>query len=148
MLGDMYKAEDGAFTVAGLDAREREWSGDEKLRRSKRIKIYEFKEGSVKVTDYGAEGGVCEAFYAGKKIRAASVESRDGEDARQIFAVRTQGEISLEGVKIFSSQENSSPQNSLASDEKGSHGAQANEATLIKQAQTLKNIVCAGFGGK
>jgi hypothetical protein len=62
--------------------------------------------------------------------------------------VRTQGEISLEGVKIFSSQENSSPQNSLASYEKGLHGAQANEATLItliKQAQTLKNIVCAGF---
>ena len=148
MLGDMYKAEDGAFTVAGLDARGREWSGDEKLRRSRRIKIYEFKEGSVKVTDYGAEGGVCEAFYAGKKISIASVESRDGEDSRQISALRTQGKISLVGVKIFSSQENSSPQNLLASDEKGSHGAQANEATLIKQAQTLKNIVCAGFGGK
>lgn len=73
MLGDMYKAEDGAFTVAGLDAGEREWSGDEKLRRSRWIKIYEFKEGSVKVTDYEAEGGVCEAFYAGKKIRATSI---------------------------------------------------------------------------
>ena len=47
MLGDMYKAEDGAFTVAGLDARGREWSGDEKLRRSRRIKIYEFKEGGI-----------------------------------------------------------------------------------------------------
>ena len=75
----------------------------------------------------------------------ASVESRDGEDSRKILTVRTQGEISLEGVKIFSSQENSSPQNLLASDEKGSHGAQANEATLIKQAQTLKNVVCMGF---
>lgn len=148
MLGDMYKTQDGAFTVAGLDAGEREWSGDEKLRRSRRIKIYEFKEGSVKVTDYGAEGSVCEAFYAGKKISMASVESRDGEDSRQIFAVRTRGEISLAGIKVFSSQENSSPQNLLASDEKGSRGAQANEATLIKQAQTLKNIVCAGFGGK
>lgn len=148
MLGDMYKAQDGAFTVAGLDARERGWSGDEKLRRSNRIKIYEFKEGAVKVTDYGAEGGVCEAFFAGKKISATSVESRDGENARQIFAVRTQGEISLSGVKIFSSQENSLPQKRLSSDEKGSRGAQANEATLIKQAQTLKNIVCAGFGGK
>ena len=149
MLGDMYKAEDGAFTVAGLDVGGgREWSGDEKLRKSRRIKIYEFKEDVVKVTDYEAEGGVCEAFYAGKKISATSVESRGGEDARQIFAVRTQGEILLEVVKIFSSQENSSPQNSLASDKKGSHGAQANEATLIKQAQTLKNIVCAGFGGK
>ena len=148
MLGDMYKAEDGAFTVAGLDAREREWSGDEKLQRSRRIKIYEFKEGSVKVTDYETEGSVCEAFYAGKKISIASVESRDGEDSRQIFAVRTQGEISLEGVKIFSSQENSSPQNLLASDEKGSHGAQARGEELTRQAQTLKNIVCAGFGGK
>nr|WP_315018857.1 hypothetical protein [uncultured Campylobacter sp.] len=145
MLGDMYKAEDGAFTVAGLDARGREWSGDEKLRRSRRIKIYEFKEGAVNVTDYEAEGGVCEAFYAGKKISATSVESRDGEDARQIFAVRTLGEISLEGVKIFSSQENSLPQKRLSLYEKGSHGAQANGATLTKQAQTLKNIVCAGF---
>ena len=145
MLGDMYKAEDGTFTVAGMDAGEREWSGDEKLRRLRRIKIYEFKEGVVKVTDYEAQGGVCEAFYAGKRISAISVESRDGEDAREIFAVRTQGEISLEGVKIFSSQESSSPQNSLSSDEKGSHGAQANEETLIKEAQTLKNIVCVGF---
>ena len=145
MLGDMYKAEDGAFTVAGLDARGREWSGDEKLRRSRRIKIYEFKEGAVKVTDYEAQGSVCEAFFAGKKIRATSVESRDGEDSRQIFAVRTRGEISLEGVKIFSSQENSSPQKQLSSYEKGSHGAQANEATLTKEAQILKNIVCAGF---
>lgn len=145
MLGDMYKARDGAFTVAGLDAGEREWSGDEKLRRSRRIKIYEFKEGAVKVTDYEAQGGVCEAFFAGKKVSMTSVESRVGEDARQISAFRTQGEISLEGVKIFSPQENSSPQNSLASDEKGSRGAQANKETLIKQAQTLKNIVCAGF---
>ena len=144
MLGDMYKARDGAFTVAGLDAGEREWSGDEKLRRSRRIKIYEFKEGAVKVTDYEAQG-VCEAFFAGKKVSMTSVESRVGEDARQISAFRTQGEISLEGVKIFSPQENSSPQNSLASDEKGSRGAQANKETLIKQAQTLKNIVCAGF---
>ena len=147
MLGDMYKAEDGAFTVAGLDAREREWSGDERLRRSRRIKIYEFKEGAVKVTDYEAEGGVCEAFFAGKKISTTSVESRDGEDARQILAVRTRGEISLAGVKIFSSQENSSPQNPLSSDEKGSRGAQANGATLVREVQTLKNIVCAGFGG-
>nr|WP_314887511.1 hypothetical protein [uncultured Campylobacter sp.] len=145
MLGDMYKAQDGAFTVAGLDARGREWSGDEKLQRSRRIKIYEFKEGSVKVTDYGAEGGVCEAFYAGKKISMASVESRDGEDSREILTVRTQGEISLAGVKIFSSQENSSPQNSLSSDEKGSRGAQARGEELTKQTQTLKNIVCAGF---
>ena len=148
MLGDMYKAEDGAFTVAGLDAGEREWSGDEKLRRLRRIKIYEFKEGSVKVTDYEAQGGVCEAFYAGKKIRATSVESRDGEDSREILTVRTQGEISLEGVKIFSSQENSSPQKQLSSDEKGLHGAQANKETLSKEVQILKNIVCAGFGGK
>ena len=148
MLGDMYKAQDGAFTVAGLDAGEREWSGDEKLRRSNRIKIYEFKEGAVKVTDYEAEGGVYEAFYAGKRISAISVESRDGEDSREILTVRTRGEISLEGVKIFSSQESSSPQNSLSSDEKGSHGAQANEETLIKEAQTLKNIVYVGFGGK
>ena len=147
MLGDMYKTQDGAFTVAGLDARGREWSGDEKLRMLRRIKIYEFKEGAVKVTDYEAEGGVCKAFYAGKKISMASVESRVGEDTRQIFAVRTQGEILLEGVKIFSSQENSSPQNSLASDEKGSRGEQANGATLAKQARTLKNIVCAGFSG-
>nr|WP_314179195.1 hypothetical protein [uncultured Campylobacter sp.] len=148
MLGDMYKTQDGAFTVAGLDAGEREWSGDEKLRRSNRIKIYEFKEGAVKVTDYEAEGGVYEAFYAGKRISAISVESRDGEDSREILTVRTRGEISLEGVKIFSSQESSSPQNSLSSDEKGSHGAQANEETLIKEAQTLKNIVYVGFGGK
>ena len=147
MLGDMYKTQDGAFTVAGLDARGREWSGDEKLQRLRRIKIYEFKEGSVKVTDYEAQGGICEAFYAGKKISMASVESRNGEDAREILTVRTQGEISLAGVKIFSSQENSSPQNLLASDEKGSHGAQANGATLVREAQTLKNIVCAGFGG-
>ena len=78
----------------------------------------------------------------------ASVESRVGEDTRQIFAVRTRGKISLEGVKIFSSQENSSPQNPLASYEKGSRGEQANGATLVREAQTLKNIVCAGFGGK
>ncbi len=142
-----YEDTDGAFTVAGLDAGEREWSGDEKLRRLRRIKIYEFKEGAVKVTDYEAQGGVCEAFFAGKKISATSVESRDGEGARQILAVRTRGEISLEGVKIFSSQENSSPQKQLFSDEKGSRGAQAKTKMLIKQAQTLKNIVCAGFGG-
>ena len=148
MLGDMYKAQDGAFTVAGLDAREREWSGDEKLRRSRQIKIYEFKEGSVKVTDYGAEGSVCEAFYAGKKISMASIESRDGENSREILTVRTQGEISLAGIKVFSSQENSSPQNLLASDEKGLHGTQARGEELTRQAQTLKNIVCAGFGGK
>ena len=145
MLGDMYKTQDGAFTVAGLDAGEREWSGDEKLQRSRRIKIYEFKEGSIKVTDYGAEGGVCEAFYAGGKISMASVESRDGEDSREILTVRTQGEISLAGIKVFSSQENSSPQNLLSSDEKGSHGAQARGEELTRQAQTLKNIVCAGF---
>ena len=145
MLGDMDRTQDGAFTVAGLDAGEREWSGDEKLRRLRRIKIYEFKEGAVKVTDYEAQGGVCEAFYAGKKVSMTSVESRVGEDAREILTVRTQGEISLAGVKIFSLQENSSPQNSLASDEKGSRGAQANKETLTKQAQTLKNIVCAGF---
>ena len=147
MLGDMYKAQDGAFTVAGLDARGREWSGDEKLQRSRRIKIYEFKEGSVKVTDYEAQGGVCESFYAGKKIRAVSVESRDGEDSREILTVLTQGEISLAGIKVFSSQENSSPQNLLSSDEKGSRGAQARGEELTRQAQTLKNIVCAGFGG-
>ena len=70
MLGDMYKTQDGAFTVAGLDAGEREWSGDEKLRRSRRIKIYEFKEGAVKVTDYEAQGGVCEAFFCWQKDKS------------------------------------------------------------------------------
>ena len=76
-----------------------------------------------------------------------SVESRDGEDSREILTVRTQGEISLAGIKVFSSQENSSPQNLLSSDKKGSRGAQARGEELTRQAQTLKNIVCAGFGG-
>lgn len=54
MLVDMYKTNDGAFAAPGLDAGERERNGDEKLRKSKPIKIYEFKEGIVKVTDYEA----------------------------------------------------------------------------------------------
>ncbi len=54
MLGDMYKTNDGAFAAPGLDAGERERNGDEKLRKSKPVKIYEFKEGIVKVTDYEA----------------------------------------------------------------------------------------------
>lgn len=54
MLVYMYKTNDGAFAAPGLDAGERERNGDEKLRKSKPVKIYEFKEGIVKVTDYEA----------------------------------------------------------------------------------------------
>lgn len=89
--------------------------------------------------------GVC----AGEKISVTSVVSHTGETVRQIFTVRTRGEISIEGVKAFSSQESSLPQSfgGDGTDENSSRVVpQENEnETLIQVAQTLKNIVCAGF---
>ena len=89
--------------------------------------------------------GVC----AGEKISVTSVVSHTGETVRQIFTVRTRGEISIEGVKAFSSQESSLPQSfgGDGTDENSSRVVpQENEnETLMQVAQTLKNIVCAGF---
>ena len=94
-LGNMYKAADGAFSLADLDAQSDVWRGAEELRRAKRVKFYKFQEGSVKVTDYEAQEGLCEAFYAGEKISVKSVLSRhtskSGGTSGEISTVQTQG---------------------------------------------------------
>lgn len=147
-LGNMYKAADGAFALADLDAQSDVWGGDEELRRAKRVKFYKFQEGSVKVTDYEAQGGLCEAFYAGEKIRVKSVlsrrTSRAGRAASgEISTVQTQGEISRDAVKALNLQEKPSPQSSSKNLANKKSAAQKTDSEALKsEAEALKNIIC------
>lgn len=146
-LGDMYKAADGAFSLADLDAQSDVWRGTEELRRAKRVKFYKFQEGSVKVTNYEAQEGLCEAFYAGEKISVKSVLSRrtskaDGASG-EISTVQTQGEISRDAVKALNSRKKLSPQSSsknLAN--KKSAAQKTNSEALKSEAEALKDIIC------
>ena len=144
-LGNMYKAADGAFALADLDAQSDVWGGAEELRRAKRVKFYKFQEGSVKVTDYEAQSGLCEAFYAGEKISVKSVLSRRTSRAGrvasgEISTVQTQGEISRDAAKISNSREKPSPHGSSKS-KKGT--AQKTDSEALKsETEALKNIIC------
>ena len=152
-LGNMYKAADGAFALADLDAQSDVWGGAQELRRAKRVKFYKFQEGSVKVTDYEARGGLCEAFYAGEKISVKSVlsrrTSRAGRAASgEISTVQTQGEISRNAVKISNSREKPSPQGSSKNLANKKSSAQKTDSEALEpEAEALKDIICAGFEG-
>ena len=147
-LGNMYKAADGAFVLADLDAQSDVWGGAEELRRAKRAKFYQFQEGSVKVTDYEAQGGLCEAFYAGEKISVKSVLSRRTSRAGrvasgEISTVQTQGEISRDAVKALNSREKPSPQSSSKNLANKKGTAQKTDSEALKpEAEALKNIIC------
>ena len=146
-LGDMYKAADGAFALAGLDAQAGIWRGAQELRGAKRVKFYKFQEGSVKVTDYEAQGGLCEAFYAGEKIRVKSVLSRRTSKASgasgDISTVQTQGEISRDAVKALNSHEKTLPQSSSKNLANKKSSAQKTEGEALKsETEALKNIIC------
>ena len=145
-LGDMYKAADGAFALASLDAEAGVWRGAEELRGAKRVKFYKFQEGSVKVTDYEAQGGLCEAFYAGEKIRVKSVLSRrtsKADGAGDISTAQTQGEILRDAAEILTSRENPSPQSSSKNLANKKSSAQKTESEALKsEADVLKNIIC------
>lgn len=146
-LGNMYKAANGAFTLADLDAQSDVWDGAEELRRAKRVKFYKFQEGSVKVTDYEAQGGLCEAFYAGEKISVKSVLSRHmskvGGASGEISAVQMQGEISRAAVKALSLQEKPSPQGSSKNLANKNSAVQKTDSEALKsEAEALKNIIC------
>ena len=146
-LGNMYKAADGAFALADLDAETDVWRGAQELRRAKRVKFYKFQEDSVKVTDYGAQGGLCEAFYAGEKIRVKSVLSRrtnkaDGASG-EISTVQTRGEISRVVAEILNSREKPSPQSSSKKLANKKSAAQKTDSEALKpEAEALKNIIC------
>ena len=147
-LGNMYKAADGAFVLADIDAQSDVWGGAEELRRAKRVKFYKFQEGSVKVTDYEARGGLCEAFYAGEKISVKSVlsrrTSRAGRAASgEISTVQTQGEISRDAVKALNSQEKPSPKSSSKNLANKKSAAQKTDSEALKlETEALKNIIC------
>ena len=146
-LGNMYKAADGAFALADLDAEAGVWRGAEELRRAKRVKFYKFQEGSVKVTDYEAQGGLCEAFYAGEKISIKSVLSRrtskSGGASGEISTVQTQGEISCDAAEILNSREKPSPQGSSKNLANKKSSAQKTDSEALKpEAEALKNIIC------
>ena len=146
-LGNMYKAADGAFVLAGLDAEAGVWRGAKELRRAKRVKFYKFQEGSVKVTDYEAQGGLCEAFYAGEKISVKSVLSRRtskaGGASGEISTVQTQGEISRDVVKALNSREKPSPQSSSKNLANKRSAAQKTDSGALKpEAEALKDIIC------
>ena len=146
-LGDMYKAADGAFSLAGLDAQSDVWRGAEELRGAKRVKFYKFQEGSVKVTDYEAQGGLCEAFYAGEKIRVKSVLSRHaskaGRASGEISTAQTQGEISRDAAEIVNSREKPWPQNSSKNLANKKSSAQKTEGEALKsETEALKDIIC------
>ena len=146
-LGDMYKAADGAFALAGLDAQAGIWRGAQELRGAKRVKFYKFQEGSVKVTDYEAQGGLCEAFYAGEKIRVKSVLSRRTSKASgasgDISTAQTQGEISRDAVKTLNSHEKPLPQSSSRNLANKKSAAQKTEDEALKsEAEALKDIIC------
>ena len=145
-LGNMYKAADGAFALAGLDAQSDVWGGAQELRRAKRAKFYKFQEGSVKVTDYEAQGGLCEAFYAGEKIRVKSVLSRrtskSGGANGEISTAQTQGEISR-AAEILNSREKPLPQSSSKNLANKKSAAQKTDNEALKpEAEALKNIIC------
>ena len=146
-LGNMYKAADGAFVLAGLDAQSDVWGGARELRRAKRVKFYKFQEGSVKVTDYEAQRELCEAFYAGEKISVKSVLSRrtsntDGASG-EISTAQTQGKISRHAVKALNSHENPSPQSSSKNLANKKGIAQKTDSETLKpEAEALKNIIC------
>ena len=154
-LGNMYKAADGAFVLADLDAEAGVWRGAEELRGAKRVKFYKFQEGSVKVTDYEAQEGLCEAFYAGEKIRVKSVLSRrtskigkTGGASGEISTVQTQGEISRGAAEILNSREKPSPQSSSKNLANKKSTAQKTDSEALKsEAEALKDIICAGFEG-
>ena len=146
-LGNMYKAADGAFALADLDAQSDVWGGAEELRRAKRVKFYKFQEGSVKVTDYEAQGGLCEAFYAGEKISVKSVLSRHtskvGGASGEISTVQTQGEISRDAAEILNSREKPSPESSSKNLANKNGTAQKTDSEALKpEAEALKNIIC------
>ena len=147
-LGNMYKAADGAFVLADLDAEAGVWRGAEELRRAKRVKFYKFQEGSVKVTDYEAQDGLCEAFYAGEKISVKSVlsrrTSRTGRVASgEISTVQTQGEISCDAVKALNSREKPLPQSSSKNLANKKSAAQKTDSEALKsEAEALKDIIC------
>ena len=146
-LGNMYKAANGAFALADLDAQSDVWDGAEELGRAKRVKFYKFQEGSVKVTDYEAQGGLCEAFYAGEKISVKSVLSRRtskaGGASGEISAVQTQGEISRDVVKALNSQEKTSSQSSSKNLANKKSAAQKTDNEALKsETEALKNIIC------
>ena len=146
-LGDMYKAADGAFALAGLDAEAGVWRGARELRGAKRVKFYKFQEGSVKVTDYEAQDGLCEAFYAGEKIRVKSVLSRRTSNADgasdEISTAQTQGEISRDAAKISNPREKPSPQSSSKNLANKKSAAQKTDSEALKsETEALKNIIC------
>jgi len=147
-LGNMYKAADGAFALADLDAQSDVWGGAEELRRAKQVKFYKFQEGSVKVTDYEAKGGLCEAFYAGEKISVKSVLSRRTSRAGrvasgEISTVQTQGEISRDAVKALNAREKSSLQSSNKNLANKKNVAQKTDSEALKtETEALKNIIC------
>ncbi|WP_298783659.1 hypothetical protein [uncultured Campylobacter sp.] len=146
-LGNMYKAADGAFALADLDAEASVWRGARELRGAKRVKFYKFQEDSVKVTDYEAQGGLCEAFYAGEKISVKSVLSRhtskSGGTSGEISTVQTQGEISRDVVKALNSHEKPSPQSSSKNLANKKSAAQKTDSEALKpEAEALKNIIC------
>ncbi len=149
-LGNMYKAADGAFTLADLDAQSDVWSVAEELRRAKRLKFYKFQEGSVKITDYEARDGLCEAFYEGEKISVKSVLSRrtskigkTGGASGEISTVQTQGEISRDVVKALNSREKPSSQGSSKNLANKKSAAQKTDGeTLKSETEALKNIIC------
>ena len=146
-LGNMYKAADGAFALADLDAQSDVWGGAQELRRAKRAKFYKFQEGSVKVTDYEAQGGLCEAFYAGEKIRVKSVLSRrtskSGGANGEISTAQTQGEISRDAAEILNSREKPSPQGSSKNLANKKSAAQKTDSEALKsETEALKDIIC------
>ena len=146
-LGNMYKAADGAFALADLDAQAGIWRGAQELRRAKRVKFYKFQESGVKVTDYEAQDGLCEAFYAGEKIRVKSVLSRrtskSGGASDEISTAQTQGEISRDAAEILNSHEKPSPQSSSKNLANKKSAAQKTDSEALKlETETLKNIIC------
>ena len=146
-LGNMYKAADGAFVLADIDAQSDVWRGAQELRGAKRVKFYKFQEGSVKVTDYEAQGGLCEAFYAGEKISVKSVlshhASKAGGASGEISAVQTQGEISRDAAEILNSREKPSPQSSSKNLANKKSATQKIEGEALKlETEALKNIIC------
>ena len=146
-LGNMYKAADGAFVLADLDAQCDVWGGAEELQGAKRVKFYKFQEDSVKVTDYEAQRGLCEAFYAGEKISVKSVLSRRtskaGEASGEISTAQTQGEISCDAVKALNLQEKTSSQGSSKNLANKKSAAQKTDSEALKsETEALKNVIC------
>nr|WP_314443457.1 hypothetical protein [uncultured Campylobacter sp.] len=146
-LGNMYKAADGAFVLADLDAQSDVWGGAQELQGAKRVKFYKFQEDSVKVTDYEAQRGLCEAFYAGEKISVKSVLSRRtskaGEASGEISTAQTQGEISCDAVKALNLQEKTSSQGSSKNLANKKSAAQKTDSEALKsETEALKNVIC------